>query len=422
MLCLFLSQVNENGPLQFLLYAITITVVSIPEGLPLAVTLTLAYSMKKMMNDNSERDGLGVVAAVELCGRKLCGAQSACRPHAPPPAQTLCACSRRARPWEERRPFARTRRVRGAGAAAGRVRRRGALASFASHVRTGGRGCAGTLTENRMTVVEAWVAGKYWSSLPEAEQLPPGLLELLAGNSAMNSKAFLVDLPTSTVDFVGNRTECALLMLLRKFNVDYQKVRDELLPSQIRVSGVEWRGGGLGVSVPVVGPHCRLLWGDSVLLLAQTTLVPGTLPHCSSLASHRRARWPASCSSTATARSGCTTRAPPSGSCAGEPRAARGTARTRRTGEASVSWQPNHPLATSLCMRRCASHLNEDGSTTEMDEAKLNEMLETVTSMAKRVRRAAGFSRPQPWLDALDVADNVACMRCLLRRACAASA
>ena len=43
------NKINHNGPLQFLLYAITITVVSIPEGLPLAVTLTLAYSMKKMV-------------------------------------------------------------------------------------------------------------------------------------------------------------------------------------------------------------------------------------------------------------------------------------------------------------------------------------------------------------------------------------
>ena len=46
-----IDKINDNGPLQFLLYAITITVVSIPEGLPLAVTLTLAYSMKKMMKD-----------------------------------------------------------------------------------------------------------------------------------------------------------------------------------------------------------------------------------------------------------------------------------------------------------------------------------------------------------------------------------
>lgn len=33
--------------------AVTIVVVAIPEGLPLAVTLTLAYSMKKMMRDNA---------------------------------------------------------------------------------------------------------------------------------------------------------------------------------------------------------------------------------------------------------------------------------------------------------------------------------------------------------------------------------
>ena len=33
--------------------AVTIVVVAIPEGLPLAVTLTLAYSMKKMMAENA---------------------------------------------------------------------------------------------------------------------------------------------------------------------------------------------------------------------------------------------------------------------------------------------------------------------------------------------------------------------------------
>ena len=33
--------------------AVTIVVVAIPEGLPLAVTLTLAYSMKRMMADQA---------------------------------------------------------------------------------------------------------------------------------------------------------------------------------------------------------------------------------------------------------------------------------------------------------------------------------------------------------------------------------
>lgn len=48
-----IRQVNNNGPVQFFLYAVTIIVVAIPEGLPLAVTISLAYSMKKMMKDNN---------------------------------------------------------------------------------------------------------------------------------------------------------------------------------------------------------------------------------------------------------------------------------------------------------------------------------------------------------------------------------
>jgi P-type E1-E2 ATPase len=37
----------------FFIIAVTIVVVAVPEGLPLAVTISLAYSMKKMMNDNN---------------------------------------------------------------------------------------------------------------------------------------------------------------------------------------------------------------------------------------------------------------------------------------------------------------------------------------------------------------------------------
>ncbi|KAK7398878.1 hypothetical protein VNO78_10052 [Psophocarpus tetragonolobus] len=42
-----------NSVLGIVAAAVTIVVVAIPEGLPLAVTLTLAYSMKKMMRDNA---------------------------------------------------------------------------------------------------------------------------------------------------------------------------------------------------------------------------------------------------------------------------------------------------------------------------------------------------------------------------------
>ena len=42
-----IKKINDNGPIQFFLYAVTIVVVAVPEGLPLAVTISLAYSMRK---------------------------------------------------------------------------------------------------------------------------------------------------------------------------------------------------------------------------------------------------------------------------------------------------------------------------------------------------------------------------------------
>ena len=46
----------------------------------------------------------------------------------------------------------------------------------------------GTLTENRMTVVAGWFAGKTWTAPPTAEDLPPPLKDVLSLNIALNSK------------------------------------------------------------------------------------------------------------------------------------------------------------------------------------------------------------------------------------------
>ncbi len=39
--------------MNYILIAVTVVVVAIPEGLPLAVTLSLAYSVKKMLMDQN---------------------------------------------------------------------------------------------------------------------------------------------------------------------------------------------------------------------------------------------------------------------------------------------------------------------------------------------------------------------------------
>lgn len=38
---------------RFFIIAVTILVISIPEGLPLAIALSLTYSVRKMMHDNN---------------------------------------------------------------------------------------------------------------------------------------------------------------------------------------------------------------------------------------------------------------------------------------------------------------------------------------------------------------------------------
>lgn len=54
-----------KGPLNFFIFAVTIVVVAVPEGLPLAVTISLAYSLRKMMIDNNF---VRVLAACETMG------------------------------------------------------------------------------------------------------------------------------------------------------------------------------------------------------------------------------------------------------------------------------------------------------------------------------------------------------------------
>lgn len=49
----------SEGPLQFFIFAVTILVVAVPEGLPLAVTISLAFSMKKMMKVGSPCSACG---------------------------------------------------------------------------------------------------------------------------------------------------------------------------------------------------------------------------------------------------------------------------------------------------------------------------------------------------------------------------
>lgn len=165
-----ISKINDNGPIQFFLYAITIIVVAVPEGLPLAVTISLAYSMKKMMKDNNFVRHL---AACETMGG----------------ATAICSDK------------------------------------------------TGTLTENRMTVVEGWFAGKKYKAPPTRADLG-ALGDEIINNICLNSKAFYIEEPGKKIEFVGNRTECALLLLAeRNLGVPYTEVRKQYEQQVVQMYG-----------------------------------------------------------------------------------------------------------------------------------------------------------------------------------------
>eukprot|EP00051_Salpingoeca_urceolata_P001296 m.39842 g.39842 ORF g.39842 m.39842 type:complete len:1317 (-) comp11313_c0_seq1:125-4075(-) len=134
--------------LDFVIVGITVLVVAVPEGLPLAVTLSLAFSVKKMMKDNNL---VRVLASCETMGN----------------ATTICSDK------------------------------------------------TGTLTQNRMTVTKAWVAGNTFDDPKEVgTSVTPELVERIMHVAVYASDAktgYSVDPETKVLNQDGNKTECALL-------------------------------------------------------------------------------------------------------------------------------------------------------------------------------------------------------------------
>ncbi|XP_040894572.1 plasma membrane calcium-transporting ATPase 1-like isoform X1 [Toxotes jaculatrix] len=150
---------------KFFIIGVTVLVVAVPEGLPLAVTISLAYSVKKMMKDNN------LVRHLDACETM---------------GNATAICSDK----------------------------------------------TGTLTMNRMTVVQAYVAGSYHKKVPEPNMIPAKILDLLilgiGVNCAYTTKIMPPEKEGGLHRQVGNKTECALLGLTRDLHRDYQAIRNEI--------------------------------------------------------------------------------------------------------------------------------------------------------------------------------------------------
>ncbi|KAL3078827.1 hypothetical protein niasHS_014609 [Heterodera schachtii] len=171
------KQFNQNAEfhdhlrhfVKFFIIAVTIIVISIPEGLPLAIALSLTYSVRKMMKDNNLVRHLD---ACETMGN----------------ATTICSDK------------------------------------------------TGTLTTNRMTVVQSFLCERYFGE--EKSQPKPGefqkelvtlLSEAITVNCAYNSMIVEPKKAGERIQQLGNKTECALLGWVRQIGGDYEKIRREYM-------------------------------------------------------------------------------------------------------------------------------------------------------------------------------------------------
>ncbi|KAK6284679.1 hypothetical protein POUND7_003631 [Theobroma cacao] len=186
---------------------VTIIVVAVPEGLPLAVTLTLAYSMRKMMADKA-------LANTDIQVRRL----SACETMGS--ATTICSDK------------------------------------------------TGTLTLNEMTVVEAFVGKKKINPPADSSQLHPSVVSLLSEGVAQNSTGnVFVPKDGGDVEISGSPTEKAILSWAVKLGMKYDVIRSESTVLHVFPFNSEKKRGGVALQLSDSQVHIH--WkGAAELVLA----------------------------------------------------------------------------------------------------------------------------------------------------------
>jgi len=156
-----------NHFIHFFIIGVTVLVVAVPEGLPLAVTISLAYSVKKMMKDNN------LVRHLDACETM---------------GNATIICSDK----------------------------------------------TGTLTTNRMTVVQVYVFDDYNKVINKSKlatiqsNVADVICQGIGLNSNYASRITPSENPSGLPDQVGNKTECALLGFVTELGRNYLEIRERM--------------------------------------------------------------------------------------------------------------------------------------------------------------------------------------------------
>ncbi|XP_025803542.1 calcium-transporting ATPase 5, plasma membrane-type-like isoform X9 [Panicum hallii] len=188
------------GAIRILTIAVTIVVVAVPEGLPLAVTLTLAYSMRKMMRDKA------LVRRLSSC--ETMGS-----------ATTICSDK------------------------------------------------TGTLTTNKMTVVEAYFGGTKFDPCDNTGMMCTSVTALLIEGIAQNTTG-TVFLPEDggAAEVTGSPTEKAILSWGLMIGMDFKDVRSKSSIIHVHPFNSEKKRGGVAVQVSDTEVHIHWKGAAEILL------------------------------------------------------------------------------------------------------------------------------------------------------------
>jgi calcium-translocating P-type ATPase len=141
----------------------------------------------------------------------------------------------------------------------------------------------GTLTENKMTVVEGVVAQNEFTSVSDLEHMENNVSRLLAQACTLNIEdASIIRTPGKPIEFLGSVTECALLVFAEKLGVNYKEIQASNTP--IKKWGFSSSRKRMSTAVRIDGIVRLLCKGAAEMVLAkcQYTLNPdGTVTELS---------------------------------------------------------------------------------------------------------------------------------------------